>query len=69
MDIFLFKLLKIFKFLALQLFTTKIFTTKKGQEKKFRQEKRGKNSALRDEKNIPSIIHFIAPEHFTLEGV
>jgi hypothetical protein len=69
MDNFLYKLLKRLALLVLQVFTTKILTTKKGTGNKFEREKCRKNSVARDEKNIAPIIKFIGSYRLPFEKV
>jgi hypothetical protein len=69
MDNFFYKLLKILTLIALQVFTTKIFTTKKGMGNKFERKKSRKNSVARDEKNIAPIIKFIGSYRLPFEKV
>ena len=65
MDKFPCKELKLNEFLVLQLFKTKIFTTRKGRGNKF---KRG-NSVFRNEKNIAPVIEFITSYRLAFEKV
>jgi len=63
------KPLENFEFLVPQLFTTKIFTTKKREGTNSKRKNAGKKSASRDEKNIAPIIQFIGLDRLTFEKV